>query len=45
MSDNVRTIIQNYLNMVCFETQGKGGRISELEELLDLYLEEGDEKY
>lgn len=34
-----RQIIQNFLNMVCFDTQGKGGDSTKLAELLDEYFE------
>lgn len=37
-----RQIIQNFLNMVCFDTQGKGGDSAKLEELLEEYFEDGD---
>lgn len=37
-----KQIIQNFLNMVCFDTQGKGGDSDKLEELLDEYFEEED---
>lgn len=37
-----KQIIQSFLNMVCFDTQGKGGDSGKLEELLDEYFEEGD---
>ena len=35
-----RQIIQNFLNMVCFDTQGKGEDCSKLEDLLTDYFEE-----
>lgn len=35
-----KVVIQNFLNMVCFETQGRGGDSSKLEELLTEYMEE-----
>lgn len=37
-----RQIIQNFLNMVCFETQGRGGSSGKLEELLEEYFQEAD---
>jgi hemerythrin len=37
-----KQLIQNFLNMVCFDTQGKGGDSEKLKELLDEYFEEED---
>lgn len=33
-----KQLIQNFLNMVCFETQGKGGSSEELSSLLQEYF-------
>lgn len=35
-----KQLIQNFLNMVCFDTNGEGGDCSKLEELLTDYFEE-----
>lgn len=38
--DDKRQVIQNFLNMVNMETQGKGGDLTKLEQLLDEYFDE-----